>query len=86
MNRIYLDAGSIHAAFEKSHPSVTGGAVHFNRSTSGPFAWFNDYSRLKDGEECTIERDDERWSYYGLSIGIIRWASKPRHTTREESK
>lgn len=74
---IFTDKGSIVTAFLKAHPEVRWASGFHNFSTSGPFFWINDTSRCTDGHEAAIERDDERWSYYGLQVGIVRWIDKP---------
>jgi hypothetical protein len=70
---IYTDRSSIVNAFLKAHPEVTKADGFHNCSNSGPFFWIADMSRTEDGKPATIERDDERWSYYGLEVGVARW-------------
>jgi len=70
---IYTDRSSIVNAFLKAHPDVTKADGFHNHSNSGPFFWIADLSRTEDGKPATIERDDERWNYYGLEVGVARW-------------
>ena len=71
--RIFTDLGSIYAEFCRTHPDLNVGEVHHNNSTSGPLAWVSVMDDCTEGKEITVQRDDERWSYFGFEIGIIRW-------------
>ena len=74
---IFVDIASIVSAYLRAHSEVKFATGYPNRSTGGPLFWVSDTSKCTEGYECTIERDDERWSYYGIEVGIVRWMDKP---------
>jgi hypothetical protein len=75
---VFTDRGSICAAYLRAHPEVLRADCWHCNDNSGVFAHIADLTKLigQDGKECAIERDDERWSYHGLLIRVVRWKIK----------
>ena len=83
---IDLSMPAIHAAVLKAHPEIdpARSSCHLDCSTGDAYAWVTDWTNVRDCIPLTMDRNDERFDYQGIKIGIFRYAEHLTAANSEE--